>query len=164
MNYKMTQVLDLKVGNKAPEFTLTNKDKKEISLKDFKGKYVILYFYPKDNSPACTTEAIGFTGILPALQKLDSVVIGISPDTPESHAKFIEKKNLKVVLLSDVDKKVIKKYGKWGKKKFRGKEYMGVIRSTFLIDPDGKIAHIWPKVSVKGHPEDVERVLKELIK
>lgn len=89
---------------------------------------------------------------------------GISPDTPESHAKFIEKKNLKVILLSDVDKKVIKKYGKWGKKKFRGKEYMGVIRSTFLIDPDSKIAHIWPKVSVKGHPEDVERVLKELIK
>lgn len=164
LNYKMTQVLDLKVGNKAPEFTLPDKDKKEISLKDFKGKNIILYFYPKDNTPACTTEAIGFTGILPALQKLDVVVIGISPDTPESHAKFIEKKNLKVILLSDVDKKVIKKYGKWGKKKFRGKEYMGVIRSTFLIDPDSKIAHIWPKVSVKGHPEDVERVLKELIK
>jgi len=160
----MTQVLDLKVGNKAPEFTLPDKDNKEVSLKYFKGKYIILYFYPKDNTPACTTEAIGFTGILPELQKLDAVVIGISPDTPESHAKFIEKKKLKVKLLSDIDKKVIKEYGKWGKKKFRGKEYVGVIRSTFLIDPDGKIAHIWPKVSVKGHPEDVERVLKELIK
>lgn len=158
------QILELKVGNDAPQFSLPDKDNKEVSLNDFKGKYVILYFYPKDNTPACTTEAIGFTGILPALQKLDAVVIGISPDSTDSHAKFIEKKNLKVILLSDVDKKVIKEYGKWGKKKFRGKEYIGVIRSTFLIDPNGKIAHIWPKVSVKGHPEDVERILKELVK
>ena len=158
------QIIELKVGNTAPKFSLPDKDNKEVFLNDFKGKYVILYFYPKDNTPACTTEAIGFTGILPALQKLDAVVVGISPDSPESHTKFIEKKNLEVILLSDVDKKVIKEYGKWGLKKFRGKEYMGVIRSTFLIDPDGKIVHIWPKVSVKGHPEDVERILKELIK
>lgn len=161
----MTQhIVNLKIGNVAPRFTLPDKDNKQVSLEDFKGKYVILYFYPKDNTPACTTEAIGFTGILPALQKLDAVVIGISPDSPESHAKFIEKKNLKVILLSDVDNHVIKEYGKWGKKKFRGKEYMGVIRSTFLINPEGKIAHIWPKVSVKGHPEEVESVLKGLIK
>ncbi len=158
------QIFELKVGKDAPKFNLPDKDNKEVFLNDFKGKYVILYFYPKDNTPACTTEAIGFTGILPALQKLEAVVIGISPDSPESHTKFIEKKNLKIILLSDVDKKVIAEYGKWGFKKFRGKEYMGVIRSTFLIDPDGKIAHIWPKVSVKGHPEDVERILKELIK
>lgn len=158
------QALELKVGNEAPEFSLPDKDNKQVSLKDFEGKYVILYFYPADNTPACTTEAIGFTGILPALQKLDAVVIGISPDSPKSHAKFIEKKNLKVILLSDVDNMVIKKYGKWGKKSFRGKEYIGVIRSTFLIDPKGKIAHIWPKVSVKGHPEEVESVLKDLIK
>ena len=158
------QIFELKVGSDAPKFSLPDKDNKEVSLKDFKGKYVILYFYPKDNTPACTTEAIGFTGILSALQKLDAVVIGISPDSPESHTKFIEKKNLKIILLSDIDKKVIIEYGKWGLKKFRGKEYMGVIRSTFLIDPDGKIAHIWPKVSVKGHPEDVKRILKELIK
>ncbi|MFX1326765.1 MAG: thioredoxin-dependent thiol peroxidase [Promethearchaeota archaeon] len=158
------QMLELKVGNDAPEFTLPDKDNKQVSLKDFRGKYVILYFYPADNTPACTTEAIGFTGILPALEKLDAVVIGVSPDSPESHAKFIEKKNLKVILLSDIDKKVIKKYGKWGKKKFRGKEYLGVIRSTFLIDPEGKIAHIWPKVSVKGHPEEVENILKDLTK
>ncbi|UCD01753.1 MAG: thioredoxin-dependent thiol peroxidase [Promethearchaeota archaeon] len=158
------QILELEVGTEAPNFCLPDKDKKEICLRDFKGKNVILYFYPKDNSPACTTEAIGFTGILPALQKLDAIVIGISPDSPESHANFIEKKNLKVILLSDIDKKVIKEYGKWGKKKFRGKEYIGVIRSTFLIDRYGKIAHIWPKVSVKGHPEDVEKILKELLK
>ena len=158
------QVLKLKIGSKAPEFSLPDKDNKYINLIDFKGKYVILYFYPKDNTPGCTTEAIGFTGILPSLQTLDAVVIGISPDSPESHAKFIEKKNLKVILLSDVDKKVINKYGKWGKVKFGGKEYMSVIRSTFLIDPEGNIAHIWPKVSVKGHPEDVKRVLKDLSK
>jgi peroxiredoxin Q/BCP len=133
-------------------------------LKDFHGKYVILYFYPKDNSPGCTTEAIGFTGILPELEKLDAVVIGVSPDSPESHAKFIEKKNLTVTLLSDVEKKVIKSYGKWSLKKFRGKEYMGVVRSTFLINPAGKIVHIWPKVSVKGHPEEVKEILTELKK
>ncbi|MFX1387768.1 MAG: thioredoxin-dependent thiol peroxidase, partial [Promethearchaeota archaeon] len=153
------QTLELEVGVEAPEFTLPDQENKNVSLSDFRGKYTILYFYPKDNTPACTTEAIGFTGILPALEKLNATVIGISPDTPESHAKFIEKKNLNVILLSDIDTNVIKEYGKWGKKKFRGKEYMGVIRSTFLIDPNGKIVYIWPKVSVKGHPEEVEKTL-----
>lgn len=156
------QILHLKVGVEAPGFCLPDKDNKEVCLKDFKGKYVVLYFYPKDNTPGCTTEAIGFTGILPELQKLDGIVIGISPDSPESHAKFIKKKNLKVILLSDVDKKVLKAYGKWGKKKFMGKEYIGVTRSTFLLDPNGNIAHIWPKVSVKGHPEEVKQILEEI--
>jgi len=156
------QSLDLKIGSEAPKFCLPNKDNKQICLRDFEGKYVILYYYPKDNTPGCTTEAIGFTGILPELQKLNAVVIGISPDSPESHAKFIEKKNLEVILLSDIDKEVIKSYGKWGKKKFRGKEYIGVTRSTFLIDPKGVIIHIWPKVSVKGHTEDVKQTLEEL--
>ena len=154
--------IELNVGDIAPEFCLPDKDNKNVCLKDFKGKYVIVYFYPKDNTPGCTTEAIGFTGILPEFQKLNAEVIGISPDSPESHAKFIEKKNLKVILLSDRDKEVLKSYGKWGKKKFRGKEYMGVTRSTFIIDTNGKIAHIWPKVSVKGHPEDVQNTLAEL--
>lgn len=163
-NNMSEQILELKVGAEAPQFCLPDKDNKEVCLNDFKGKFVILYFYPKDNTPGCTTEAIGFTGILPELQKLDTEVVGISPDSPESHAKFIEKKDLKVILLSDVDKKIIKEYGKWAKKKFRGKEYMGVVRSTFLIDPNGKIAHIWPKVSVKGHPEEVQNVLSELKK
>jgi peroxiredoxin Q/BCP len=154
--------IDLEIGDEAPGFCLPDKDYKEFCLKDFRGKFVILYFYPKDNTPGCTTEAIGFTGILPKFQDLDATVIGISPDSPESHAKFVEKKSLKVTLLSDADKRVLKAYGKWGLKKFRGKEYMGVVRSTFLIDPEGKIAHIWPKVSVKGHPEDVMRVLNEV--
>jgi len=155
-------VIELKVGDPAPDFCLPDKDNKKICLKDFKGKHVIVYFYPKDNTPGCTTEAIGFTGILPELQKLNADVVGISPDSPESHAKFIEKKSLKVTLLSDLDKEVIKSYGKWGKKSFRGKDYIGATRSTFLINPDGKIAHIWHKVSVKGHPEDVQNVLLEL--
>ncbi len=156
------QVLEIKVGNEAPKFCLPDKDNSEVCLENFQGKYVVLYFYPKDNTPGCTTEAIGFTGILPELQKLDAVVIGISPDSPESHAKFIEKKELEVILLSDLDKNVLKAYGKWGKKKFRGKEYIGVTRSTFLIGPEGKILHIWPKVSVKGHPEEVKHILQEI--
>ena len=153
---------ELNVGDRAPNFCLPDKDSKSVCLKDFEGKYVIVYFYPKDNTPGCTTEAIGFTGILPEFQKLNAEVIGISPDSPESHAKFIEKKNLKVTLLSDRDKEVLKSYGKWGKKKFRGKDYMGVTRSTFIIDPNGKVAHIWPKVSVRGHPEEVKSILSEL--
>ena len=154
--------VELKVGDVAPEFCLPDKDNRNVCLKDFKGKYAIVYFYPKDNTPGCTTEAIGFTGILAEFQKLNAEVIGISPDSPESHAKFIEKKNLKVILLSDRDKKVVISYGKWGKKKFRGKEYVGLTRSTFIIDTNGKIAHIWPTVSVKGHPEDVQNTLAEL--
>ncbi len=154
--------IELKVGDISPEFCLPDKDNKKVCLKDFKGKYVIVYFYPKDNTPGCTTEAIGFTGILPELQKLNAEVIGISADSPESHAKFIKKKNLKVTLLSDLDKKVIKSYGKWGKRSFRGKDYMGVARSTFLINPDGKIAYIWSKVSVGRHPKEVRKILVEL--
>jgi len=158
------QIVELEVGVNAPKFCLPDKDNQKVCLEDFQGKFIVLYFYPKDNTPGCTTEAIGFTGILSKLQKLNAVVVGISPDSPESHAKFIEKKNLKVILLSDVEKKVIKEYGKWAKKKFSSKEYMGVVRSTFLINPDGVIIHIWPKVSVNGHPEDVEEVLIKLKK
>jgi peroxiredoxin Q/BCP len=154
--------VELKIGDLAPNFCLPDKDNKEVCLKDFKGKYTIVYFYPADNTPGCTTEAIGFTDILPEFQKLDATVVGVSPDSPASHAKFIEKKNLKVILLSDEEKEVLKKYGAWGPKKFRGKSYIGVIRSTFLIDPEGKIAHIWPKVSVNGHAEEVKNKLAEL--
>ncbi|NHJ23994.1 MAG: thioredoxin-dependent thiol peroxidase [Candidatus Lokiarchaeota archaeon] len=153
--------VELKVGDKAPDFCLPDKDNQEVCLKDFKGKNTIIYFYPADNTPGCTTEAIGFTDILPEFQKLDATVIGVSPDSPESHAKFIEKKNLKVTLLSDENKDVLKKYGAWGLKKFKGKTYTGVIRSTFLVDSEGKIAYIWPKVSVKGHAEEVKNKLAE---
>ena len=159
----MSELNKLKVGDSAPEFCLPDKDEKKVCLKDFKGKNVIIYFYPKDNTPGCTTEAIGFTSILKDFQNLDAVVIGVSPDSPSSHAKFIEKKELKVILLSDEDKETLKAYGAWGLKSFRGKTYMGVNRSTFLIDAYGKISHIWPKVSVKGHPEDVKNTLSEIL-
>jgi peroxiredoxin Q/BCP len=107
----MSDKIELKVGDMAPEFCLLDKDNKNVCLKDFKGKNVILYFYPKDNTPGCTTEAIGFTTILKDFQDLDAVVIGVSPDSPASHAKFIEKKDLKVILLSDEDKEILKAYG-----------------------------------------------------
>ena len=155
--------VELKVGDLAPEFCLPDKENKKVCLKDFEGKYRIIYFYPKDNSPGCTTEAIGFTHILPEFQELDAEVIGISPDSPKSHASFIAKKNLKVTLLSDENKDTLKKYGAWGLKTFRRKTYKGVIRSTFLVNPEGKIAHIWPKVSVKGHPEEVKDILEGLL-
>jgi thioredoxin-dependent peroxiredoxin len=159
---KMSEKKELKIGDKAPDFCLPDKDKKKVCLEEYMGKNVVLYFYPADNTPGCTTEAIGFTGILPELEKLDATVIGVSPDSPESHGKFIEKKNLKVTLLSDEEKNVLKNYGAWGLKKFKGKTYNGVIRSTYLIDSEGKIAYIWPKVSVKGHAEEVKSILIEL--
>jgi peroxiredoxin Q/BCP len=154
----------LKIGDNAPEFCLPNQNNEKICLKDFRGKkHVILYFYPMDNTPGCTTEAIGFTNILPEFQKLDATVIGISPDSPKSHTKFAEKKNLKVTLLSDQDKKVINQYGVWGKFKIKENEFTGVIRSTFLINPMGVIVYIWPKVNVKGHAEEVKNKLTEMI-
>lgn len=158
----MPDKIEFKIGDIAPEFCLLDKDKKKVCLKEFLGKNVILYFYPADNTPGCTTEAIGFTEILPELEKLDATVIGVSPDSPESHGKFIEKKKLKVTLLSDEEKIVLKKYGAWGLKKFKGKTYQGVIRSTFLINSEGKVAYIWPKVSVNEHAEDVKSKLVEL--
>ena len=117
--YIMTdKEVELNIGDPAPDFCIPDKDNKEVCLKDFRGKYTIVYFYPKDNTPGCTTEAIGFTNILPELQELNAEVIGISPDSPKSHASFIEKKNLKVTLLSDENKNVLKKYRVWGMKKF----------------------------------------------
>ena len=152
----------LKVGDNAPEFCLPDQNNHTVCLKDFRGKkHVIVYFYPMDNTPGCTTEAIGFTNILPEFQKLDATVIGISPDSPKSHARFAKKKNLSVTLLSDQEKKVSNQYGVWGKFSIKENEFVGVIRSTFLIDPEGKIIHIWPKVNFIGHAEDVKNILTE---
>ncbi len=152
----------LEIGQKAPNFCLKNQDEVEICLKDLKGKWVVLYFYPKDNTPGCTTEACDFTNEFEEFEALDAVILGVSPDSCESHRKFIEKKGLKITLLCDEEKKVLKDYGAWGKKKMYGKEYEGVIRTTYLIDPNGNIAYIWPKVRVKGHVEKVKERLKEL--
>ncbi len=153
---------ELKAGDLAPEFCLPDADEKEVCLKDFRGKWVVLYFYPKDNTSGCTREAIDFTEHLEEIEKLGAVVLGVSPDSTKSHVKFREKHNLKVTLLSDPEHKVLEMYGVWQLKKMYGREYYGVVRSTFLIDPDGKIAHIWRKVKVKGHVDDVINRLKEL--
>lgn len=154
----------LEIGEEAPDFCLPNQDGEEVCLKDFKGKWVVLYFYPKDNTPGCTTEAKDFTTHLSDFEKLDAVVLGVSPDTVESHKKFAEKHGLKVTLLSDTEHKVLEAYGVWGVKKRFGKEYYGVIRSTFIIDPEGKIAYRWYNVRVKGHVETVKNKLEELKK
>ncbi len=151
----------IEVGQEAPDFCLPNPDGVEICLHDLRGKWVVLYFYPKDNTPGCTTEALDFTSHLEEFEKLGAVVIGVSPDSCESHQKFIEKKGLKVTLLCDTQKEVLKRYGAWGIKKMYGKEYEGVIRTTYLIDPEGKVVAVWPKVRVKGHVEKVLEKLKE---
>ena len=148
-------------GEKAPEFKLPDKDENEIDLKDYDGKWLVLYFYPKDNTPGCTTEAKDFTSAKGDFDALGAEVIGVSPDSTKSHCKFAEKHDLDITLLSDTEKEVLKKYDAWGKKKMYGREFEGVIRSTYLIDPEGKIAHAWPKVRVKGHVDDVLKKLKE---
>jgi peroxiredoxin Q/BCP len=152
----------LKVGDKAPDFKLLNQDKEEISLKKYDKQWVVLYFYPKDSTPGCTIEGIEFSGELKNYEKLNATVVGVSADTVESHCKFIAKQKLKVELLSDPDKGMIKAYNVWKLKKFMGREFMGIVRSTFLIDPKGKIAFIWPEVSAKGHAKEVLEKLKEL--
>ena len=143
-------------------FCLPNQDGKNVCLKDFLGKWVVVYFYPKDNTTGCTIEAIDFTKKLKEFEKLNAKILGISADSKESHCNFIEKQNLKIELLSDTEKKVIKQFGAWGKKKLYGKEYEGIIRSTFLINPDGKIAKEWKSVRVEGHVEEVLEKIKEL--
>lgn len=151
------------MSKKAPDFTLPDQNGKEVSLSDYKGKWVVLYFYPKDMTSGCTKEAVGFSEKIDEFTKRNSLVIGISKDTVESHKKFAEKYNLKITLLSDKDAKVIKKYGAWGKKKMYGKETEGTIRSTFIISPEGEILHEWRNVKVDGHVEEVLKKLDELI-
>lgn len=152
----------LNAGNLAPDFYLKSDEEREVCLKDFRGKWVVLYFYPKDNTPGCTREAQDFSEKLDEFEKLGAVVLGVSPDSVRSHKRFKEKKGLKVTLLSDENKEVVEKYGVWQKKKVCGRECFGVVRTTFLIDPEGKIAHVWEKVKVKGHVDEVLKKLKEL--
>ena len=150
------------VGDVAPQFCLPAGDERETCLDEFVGKWLVLYFYPKDNTGGCTQEAVDFTAALQTLRELGAEVVGISRDSPASHKKFIEKHNLGIALLSDGDHKVTEAYEAWALKKMYGKESYGVIRSTFLIDPEGRIARIWRKVAVKGHVEKVVNALKEL--
>lgn len=145
----------LKKGDKAPLFTLLNKDESRVSLQDFKDKYLVLYFYPKDNTKGCTQEAIDFTELTDSFKENNCVIIGISPDLAKSHTNFINKHNLKVELLSDPEHEVMEQYGVWQLKKMYGREYMGVVRTTFLINPQGIIEEVWNKVRVKEHAKKV---------
>ncbi len=152
-----------KVGNMAPAWTLKNQNGENVSLKDFKGKKnVVFYFYPKALTPGCTVQACGMSDVKKQLAKLDAVVFGVSPDPVEKLQRFIEKKELNFDLLSDEDKKITEKYGVWGLKKFMGKEFMGVIRTTFIIGKDGRVKHIMDKVKTKTHHDDVIEILKTL--
>jgi thioredoxin-dependent peroxiredoxin len=150
------------VGKKAPAFSLQDDSGTKVSLSSLAGQWVVLYFYPKDDTPGCTVEACEFTSGLPKFDKLDAAVFGCSRDTPESHRKFIAKYKLKIKLLSDPDHGVMEKYGAWGEKNNYGKKTMGVIRSTVLIDPAGKVAHRWATVKAAGHAEQVREKLAEL--
>lgn len=152
----------LKEGEKAPLFSLPDQYGKKVSLQDFLGKRVVLYFYPKDSTPGCTIEALDFTKLKGEFDKLNTVVIGISKDSCESHMKFVEKKDLSLVLLSDPDKEVNKLYDVWKPKKFMGKEFLGTQRSTFLISPKGKVEKVWYNVSALGHAKEVLDCLKSL--
>lgn len=146
----------------APSFNLFNHDGKAVKLEDFSGKWLVIYFYSRDNTSGCTKEAIDFTNHLDQFSELGATVIGISPDSQESHFKFIDKNNLKHTLLSDPDKKVLKAYGAWGEKKNYGKLYEGVIRSTFIIDPHGFLRSSFVNVKVDGHVEKVLKTLNEI--
>ncbi|HMB20998.1 MAG TPA: thioredoxin-dependent thiol peroxidase [Spirochaetota bacterium] len=157
-----TKVSLLEKGNIAPEFCLPDKDRNTVCLKDLRSKWVVLYFYPKDNTSGCTLEAIDFTRELDDFKSLNTVILGVSPDSPESHCRFYDKHNLKVTLLSDTEKEVLQQYGAWGTKKMYGKEYQGVIRTTCLVDPDGKIAKVWNNVKVNGHVNEVMDTVKSL--
>lgn len=143
-----------KAGDKAPDFKSVNQNGEPVTLSGLKGQAVVLYFYPKDDTPGCTVEACEFRDGYTQLKK-KAVLLGVSPDSPKSHTKFIEKFKLPFDLLADEDKAIAKAYGVWAKKKFMGREYMGVLRTTFVIGKDGKIAHVFEKVTPKGHSAEV---------
>jgi len=154
----------LKINTKAPILNLSSTSGNFYSLKDSIGKYVVLYFYPKDDTPGCTIETNDFNKLLTKFKKLNCDVLGISKDDLKSHNKFKEKYKIKFDLLADDEIKVIKSYKIWAKKKFMGREFMGVIRSTFLIDPKGRIIKIWDNVKVKDHAKEVLETLKDIQK
>lgn len=150
----------LKAGDTAPEFSMPSDSAGTVSLSDFKGKSVILYFYPKDDTPGCTKEAIGFSEKIDEFEAAGAVVIGVSKDTAAKHGKFRAKHGLKVILASDAEGDVTERYGAWQEKQMYGKTYWGIDRSTFLIGPDGKLKAVWRKVKVPGHVEAVLDALR----
>jgi peroxiredoxin Q/BCP len=151
----------MKVGQKAPEFTVQDDSGKTVRLSDFKGKKVVLYFYPKDDTPGCTKEACNFRDTLGVLRKQGAVVLGVSADSVESHRKFKAKFDLNFPLLADTDRKIIEDYDVWKEKSMYGRKYMGIERTTYIIGKDGKITHIFPKVKVTEHADEVRAALEE---
>ena len=156
--------MTLKINTKAPSFIVSATSLGKYSLRDSIGKYVVLYFYPKDDTPGCTIETNDFNKLLSKFKKLDCEIYGISKDSIKSHDKFREKYKIKFDLLADEELKVLKKYKVWGKKKFMGREFMGINRTTFLIDKKGKIIKIWDNVKVKDHAKEVLETLSNLLK
>ena len=154
----------IKEKNLAPVFKLPSTNKKEFSLKDSLGNFVVLYFYPKDDTPGCTIETNDFNKLLPKFKKLNCEILGISKDNLKSHDKFRNKYKIKFDLLADEEIKVLKKYNVWAKKKFMGREFMGIVRTTFLIDKKGKILKVWDNVKVKDHAKEVLQTLQNIVK
>jgi len=152
----------LKVGDKAPDFKLQDETGKQISLSDFKGKKVVIYFYPKDDTPGCTAEACSFRDVYDDLLEAGAVVIGISKDEASSHKKFKDKYNLPFYLLSDPDHKVIEQYGAWREKKMYGKVTMGTVRITYIVDGEGIIRKVYDKVKPEGHGKEILEALKSI--
>lgn len=153
---------EIAVGDIAPTFDLPRDGGGRLSLSSLRGKPVVLYFYPKDDTSGCTAEAIAFSGLMPQFKKAGAVVVGMSPDSVKKHDKFKSKHELDVDLVADEDKKVLEAYGVWAEKSMYGRKYMGVERSTFLIDRDGKVAQVWRKVKVPGHAEEVLSAVEAL--
>lgn len=152
----------IQIDSVALDFCLPNQDDVEICLRDLRGKWIVLYFYPKDNTPGCTTEACDFSDAAPDFSMLNAIIIGISADSTKKHRDFIEKKDLSVTLLSDESTSMLQEYGIWQLKKNYGKEYMGIVRTTLIIDPQGVIKAIWKNVKVKEHSKEVMKKLQEL--
>ncbi|MEO2154576.1 MAG: peroxiredoxin [Nanoarchaeota archaeon] len=157
----MTKII--KEGNRFPDFCLPDQDNNDVCLHELEDKWKVIYFYPKDNTPGCTQEAKDFSSLQEEFENLNCIILGISPDSPSSHKKFIEKHNLKITLLSDKEKKLIKKVA-WGKKKVFGKEKEGLVRTTYLLSPNNIVMKVWSPVKVKGHAQEVLDTLKKLVK
>ncbi len=153
---------ELEPGLAAPEFELPGDGAGTIRLADFRGKIVVLFFYPQDGTETCTAESVDFSSLLPDFEAAGAVVIGVSPDSPKKHDKFKAKHRLRQLLASDEEKQAIRDYGVWGEKTLFGRKYMGVVRSTFLIDRDGMIVRIWRGVRVRGHAAEVLRAVREI--
>ena len=158
----MSKPIQPSEGDKAPNFKGLTDTEGEISLNQFKGKNIVLYFYPKDMTPGCTTEGIDFTALKSEFTKANTVVIGVSKDSEARHIKFREKHKLDILLLADENGETLEAYGAWGQKKLYGRTFLGIIRCTFLIDAKGIIKRVWPKVRVKGHAQDVLDAVKAL--